>query len=124
MQQKVILILEDSPEWLMLYKTVSESLDCLVFVAENGIAGLDLLQSIPMPDLILLDLDMPKMNGLEFFLKLQNIESHRHIKVILTSDRASAKDLADLLPINGHIPKSAPITELQNKIIKILNIGI
>ena len=68
MQQKVILILEDSPEWLMLYKTVSESLDCLVFVAENGIAGLDLLQSIPMPDLILLDLDMPKMNGLEFFL--------------------------------------------------------
>jgi CheY-like chemotaxis protein len=112
-RRKTILILEDSPDWMLLYLTTADALNCSAHGAANGIEGVARLKSIPKPDLILLDLEMPEMSGLAFYTELQKIEDYRAIKIILTSENPLARDLAKALKLYGHVPKSAPIFELQ-----------
>jgi hypothetical protein len=112
-RRKTILILEDSPDWMLLYLTTADALNCSAHGAANGIEGVARLKSIPKPDLILLDLEMPEMSGLAFYTELQKIEDYRAIKIILTSENPLARDLAKALKLYGHAPKSAPIFELQ-----------
>lgn len=67
---KKILVIEDNPQiQLMLSKALMKK-DYEVEIAKTGIEGLVLFQSIENIDLILLDIMMPEMNGLEF---LENI---------------------------------------------------
>jgi len=65
-----------------------------LFAARNGIEGLEMLRgangraAIPKPYIILLDLKMPKMTGLEFLEELRKDPCHRHaIVFVLTTSR-------------------------------------
>ena len=112
-RSKTVLILEDSPEWLLLYLATAQSLNCSAHGAGNGLEGISQLRLIPKPDLILLDLEMPEMSGLAFYAELQKIENYRKINIILTSENPLARDLTKALKLFGHASKSAPIFELQ-----------
>src|SRR5665213_2222663 len=63
-----------------------------LFVAHNGLEGLELLRSDKVPKdrrLVLLDLNMPKMNGIEFLRELRNDPALRSTSCLLyTSDAA------------------------------------
>ena len=98
---------------MLLYLTTADAMNCSAHGAANGIEGVARLKSIPKPDLILLDLEMPEMSGLAFYAELQKIENYRKINIILTSENPLARDLAKALKLYGHAPKSAPIFELQ-----------
>lgn len=66
-----ILIVEDNPSLNNAYKLILEKEGHTVTVAFNGLEGLDKLEHFT-PDIILLDLLMPKMGGLEFLKKLNS----------------------------------------------------
>lgn len=66
-----ILIVEDNPSLNNAYKLILEKEGHAVTVAFNGLEGLDKLEQAT-PDIILLDLLMPKMGGLEFLKKLND----------------------------------------------------
>jgi len=68
--RKQILIVEDSPAILQSLKLTLEMENYQVHMAENGRAGLELLKKV-MPDLILSDINMPVMNGIEFYKALR-----------------------------------------------------
>ena len=65
---KVVLIVEDNEDLRFTVKEALASADYIVLEAGNGKEALDILsdKSKKTPDLILLDLMMPKMNGFEF----------------------------------------------------------
>lgn len=63
---KTILVIEDEKDILSTLKDFLEFEGYSVLTAENGLAALELLKQTKMPDLILLDMKMPKMNGWEF----------------------------------------------------------
>jgi two-component system chemotaxis response regulator CheY len=112
MKRKTILVLEDSLEWAALYQSLIELIDCDAFVATNGMEGLKILATIPAPDLILLDFDMPQMNGLEFYQEFQKTAAYDGIKIILTSESPHASRIAKQLKVFAHAPKSLPVGEL------------
>lgn len=78
--------------------------DC--WEAGNGREALDILHSCWV-DLILADLNMPVMNGLEMLRELKRDELHRHIRVILITTEGSEKRLEEAyaLGIKGYIQK-------------------
>ncbi|WPU64356.1 response regulator [Peredibacter starrii] len=63
---KTILIIEDEKVILHTLKDFLEVEGYDVLIAGNGLVALELLNNTPMPDLLLLDMKMPKMNGWEF----------------------------------------------------------
>src|SRR3989344_1005392 len=100
---KTILIIDDEDYFA---KTIEEVLDpkkYKVITAGNGEEGLKVLAHT-QPDAILLDINMPKMNGLEFLRTLKN----NKIPVIITSNLSSAQTISEgeELGIRGYIVKS------------------
>ncbi len=82
---KKILIIEDEEILLNLLKSKLSELDYQVFVATDGHEGLGAIKEI-VPDLILLDIIMPKMGGFELMEKMQEDDSIKNIPVIIISN--------------------------------------
>ena len=80
--------------------------------AYNGIEALDILQKAyklnkPLPDIILLDLNMPKMNGIEFLKELRKDSKFKEIKVFVmtTSGDESDRKTTEQLGVSGYLIK-------------------
>lgn len=82
---KHILIIEDEPTLASAYKTLLEQAGYQVSSAHNGQDALDQSSKFE-PDLILLDLRMPIMNGVEFLDNYKLKEKHPKVKVIVFSN--------------------------------------
>lgn len=84
MSEHVILIVDDNPENLTVLGEMLRP-HYRVLVATSGERALALASAQPMPDLILLDVMMPGMNGFQVLAALQSGEDTRHIPVIFTT---------------------------------------
>lgn len=80
-----IAIIEDDLAISQMYRIKFETEGYTVETAENGKLGLDLIESMK-PDIILLDLMMPEMNGEEMLIKLRAPTWGRNIKVIILTN--------------------------------------
>jgi two-component system, chemotaxis family, response regulator Rcp1 len=101
-----ILLVEDSPTDALLAKealefskvinnlhTVTDGMEAMAFVRKEGQYA-----HVPRPDLILLDLNLPKMDGREV---LHEIKSDEHLKAIPVVVLTTSKDEADVLQAYG-----------------------
>lgn len=99
-------------------------------IAKNGEEGIALLEQHdhPLfsgtPDIILLDMNMPRMNGYEFLQLLRNHEAWKDIKVFVltTSDESEDERLMRSLGISGYITK--PLKMSNNGSIDAINLMI
>src|SRR5205814_2213239 len=89
-----VLIVEDNPDASALLQFLLEDEGLEVLIAENGTEALFLLTQF-RPDLILTDLAMPQMNGLELIKRVkQQAESSEIPIVVLTAYRGNYLDAA------------------------------
>lgn len=120
-----ILLVEDDPFLLNMYATKFEIEDFQVVVAEDGDKGYKAAVK-ELPDIILLDVMLPKMNGFEVLEKIKSDKTVKDIPVILLTnlsqkneiDRAMNLGAVDYL-IKAHFMPS----EVVDKIKKILKIA-
>lgn len=84
-RKKSILIVEDEPELAEIYHTLLSKSGYKTTVAHNGQEALK-LASTHTPDVILLDLRMPVMDGVEFLRQYDLKEKHPEVKVIVFSN--------------------------------------
>lgn len=80
-----VAIIEDDPAISQMYRIKFEAEGYSVETAENGILGLELAKSMK-PDIILLDLMMPEMNGHEMLIKLRKTDWGKNIKVVILTN--------------------------------------
>lgn len=85
-----VLILEDDLDTQELFKRAAEREGWKAMVAENGLVGLEQL-SKQIPDIILLDLMMPEMDGLEFLSEMRKKPEWKDVPVIVVT----AKELSE-----------------------------
>ena len=83
--KKSILIVEDDPELAEVYHTLLSQAKYDVSVAHNGKDALKVCDE-KQPQLILLDLRMPVMDGVEFLEKYELKEKHPGVKVVVFSN--------------------------------------
>lgn len=121
---KRILIIEDYPHIVEVLKMRLEAAGYEVLVAYDGFKGLQLAQR-ERPDLIILDIMLPKMDGYKVcrFLKLN--ERYRNIPIfVLTSRTAKAdQELSHHVGADEYFPKPYDPAELMKKIRQYLNGG-
>ncbi len=98
-----ILLIEDNEGDILLTRKAFEQgkISNHLSIARDGKEGVDFLLKqgkytdveVPTPDLILLDLNMPKMNGIEFLDYIKNIEQFKKIPVIVLTTSDSDEDV-------------------------------
>lgn len=115
---KILLVEDDYLDAMNVQRVFTKlHLPHEVSVAHNGIEALDMLKENNYnPDLILLDLNMPKMNGLEFLHALRGTDRHGRSKVFVmtTSDEESDRAEAERLGISGYIIKPLSFDRFDN----------
>lgn len=96
--KRVILLIEDNPLLTGMYSAAFKKKGIEVFIAHNGEDGLKII-SEHQPDLVLLDLFMPGMNGFEILEKIKGNPQTAHMKVVMLTvspkkeDEAKARSL-------------------------------
>jgi len=85
-----VLIVEDDPSTREMLRRMVEKEGWAAVEAENGRAALERIADVT-PDVILLDLMMPVMDGFDFVLELRKVESWRTIPIVVVT----AKDITD-----------------------------
>jgi len=78
-----ILVIDDDPMMLELYQEILSRAGHQVVIAENGTQGL--ARAERQPDLIVVDLMMPNLNGYEFMRELRALGGHASTPVIAAS---------------------------------------
>ncbi len=106
--QSSILIVEDNPPQALKTKVTLESHGYRVVWVNTGLAGLDIAQH-KLFDLIVLDIQLPDINGFEVCKKLKANSKLAAIPVIMLTTRDRAKDAMSGLNVGAidYIPKDA-----------------
>lgn len=97
-----ILLVEDNEGDIILTRKAFEhgKIEHKLFIARNGEEGLVYLnkagesEDTPIPDLVLLDLNMPKMNGIEFLEQIKIDERFKSIPIVVLTTSDSEEDIA------------------------------
>jgi len=79
-----VLVVDDNQENLELLQAYLEDIDCEAVSARDGLEALDIVSDNP-PDLILLDVMMPKMSGFEVCKRLKNDPKTSDIPIIMVT---------------------------------------
>ncbi|PQJ72594.1 MULTISPECIES: response regulator [Polaribacter] len=122
---KVLLIEDNLIEIMKMKRTLSLlKLDHTMQEAKNGEVALEILQDKSnFPDLILLDLNMPKMSGIEFLSILKKDENIQHIPTVILTTSDNQKDLEECykLGVSGYILKPLKYDDYVKKIETVLS---
>ena len=113
-----ILIVDDSPSQLMGIRRIVESLGHEALTAEDGAAGVEAAKR-ELPDLILMEVVMPNLNGFQATRSITRDPSTKHIPVILvtTKDQETDKVWGMRQGAKAYITK--PFTESQ--LVEVIN---
>ncbi len=104
-----ILVVEDSDVFRKFITSTLEKQGYHVVTAVNGAAGLETVKSTK-PDLILLDCEMPVMNGLEMCKKLKEDESTEDIPIIFLTAVDTPQNIVDCFEMDAENYLSKPIS--------------
>jgi response regulator RpfG family c-di-GMP phosphodiesterase len=103
---KRLLLVDDESSVRMLARAMLEPLGYVCEEAENGSAALEAVRTQPF-DLLLLDLNLPDLDGFEICRRLRERRPWPNLKVIVVSGRGNHDQLAEVLPLGAddYIPK-------------------
>ena len=111
-----ILIVDDEKETVELLRLLLDKDSHEVFTALGGDEALGFLKS-QIPQLILLDVTMPKMDGYTFMSHLQEEDATRDIPVMVLTGREGMKDTFQMFTnVVDFVPKPFDIKELRARV--------
>ncbi|WP_419179953.1 response regulator [Aureisphaera galaxeae] len=116
-----ILLIEDDQIEVLKFKRTIDSLeaDHEIAISENGEEALRYLEELSgLPDIILLDLNMPKMSGLEFLSILKQDSRFKYLPTIILTTSINRNDLLSCYEIGiaGYILKPLKYNEYMERI--------
>jgi two-component system, cell cycle response regulator DivK len=122
MGKRLILVIEDNPDNLTLILDMLESLNYAVISAGNGQKGIE-LAAAQKPDVILMDLALPVMDGWSAAQHIKSNPELQHIPIIALSAHALAGDRERALEsgCNDYLPKPINLTELTDLLTKYMD---
>jgi two-component system response regulator VicR len=119
---KSILCIEDEPEMIDLIRLILGRRGFEIKGADGGVEGLKMIRQEP-PDLILLDLMMPDMDGWEVYQQIKADEKTKNIPVIVVTAKAQSIDKVlglHIAKVDDYITKPFSPQDLLDSVDKVL----
>src|SRR5271163_4559230 len=115
-EKKVLLLVDDTPANIQIMNAILKDF-YRIRIATNGAKALDLAGSEPVPDLILLDVMMPGIDGFEVCTRLKASEATRDIPVIFLTGQTEIEDETRGFEVGGvdyiHKPFSPAVVKAR-----------
>jgi CheY-like chemotaxis protein len=109
---KKVLVVDDSKMIRYLLTTEFEKQGCRVSEAENGLDGF-IRNQVDQPDLIIMDLVMPKMGGLEAIARIREMSPAVHIIVLTSTSKKEEVKAAAAHKVKGYAMKPIQMDQLM-----------
>lgn len=126
MTQRSVLLVEDNPDDELLALRVIKKSDplCDVSIARDGVEACEILQRIPadrLPDLVILDLKLPKVNGLEVLRFIRENSRTKLLPVVVFTSSGEGKDITAVYELSGnsYVRKPVDFREFSDTVRKI-----
>ena len=122
MTKKVFLI-EDNQANMILFRTILKLIpDIEIFEETKGDSGLELIKS-GNPDVIILDIQLPKMNGIEICKELRKIDKFKNVPMIAITAFAMKSDKDKVLAagFNEYVTKPIKVKEFKKIVVSYLS---
>lgn len=131
MKDKIILLVEDNPDDrdLTLRALRKQHIVNEVIVAQDGVEALDYLfgtgayagQVTELPQLILLDLKLPRLDGIEVLKRIRGDERTRRLSVVVLTTSAEQRDVIASYDngASSYIRKPVDFTEFQEAVLQL-----
>lgn len=129
-----ILLVEDNEGDILLTKEAFDDLELpsRISVAKDGKEAIDFLTregkhaDAKLPDLLLLDINLPKKNGIEVLRFIKNSEDLKHIPVIILTTSSSERDIIESYKnyVNCYITKPVEVENFLNVVSKVGDLWI
>ena len=121
MMMKKILIVDDEPNIVMALEYTFKKNNFEVFIARDGQEALDILK-VQLPDIIILDVMMPMVDGFATLEQIKKDERLQHCKVIFLSAKNKEKDIEKGLSLgaNLYVVKPFSVKKLVEQVNELL----
>lgn len=106
--QPVVLVVDDITTNITLIKALLRGKNYEVLVAQSGTQALEIAQQ-QHPDLILLDIMMPVMDGYEVLARLRSDEKTKDIRVVILSALANESDIKNAMDLGADAYLTKPV---------------
>lgn len=119
---KRLVYIEDEPEMIDLVRLILNRRGYEVLGASGGYQGLEMIRQ-ELPDLVLLDLMMPDMDGWDVYQQMKSDELTRHIPVIVVTAKAQSIDKVlglHIAKVEDYISKPFSPQELLDSVERVL----
>jgi CheY-like chemotaxis protein len=105
-REKIVLLVEDNEDNLTVYRAILEHVGYRVLEARDGEQGVERARS-GLPDMILMDVSIPKIDGWEATRRIKGDEATREIPVVALTAHALEEDRerAWVVGCNGYLAK-------------------
>lgn len=111
------MIVDDDKNHLLLYEQELSLEGYHIITAKDGMEAIKRVKE-QLPDMIVMDINIPKMDGIEAMGKILN--EHKTIPVIIHTAYSNYMDNFRSWAADAHILKSSDLSELKNKIKELL----
>jgi two-component system, response regulator len=117
MSNAFILLVEDNPDdQALTLRVLKQYISNEVVIAHDGAEALQFLSSPagPLPQVVLLDLNLPKLSGIEVLQRIRQHDSTKLLPVIILSSSDEEKKIVEShgLGVNGYVRKPVQFAEL------------
>ncbi|MBI2388298.1 MAG: response regulator [Deltaproteobacteria bacterium] len=119
MAQRDVLVVDDDPDIRFVVELILGEDGYEVRSAENGAQALELVRD-RRPGVILLDVRMPVMDGVEFRRRLRSLDPTHEIPVVMMSAYADLDHVSDALAVDARLRKPFEIGELESTVAKLM----
>jgi len=124
---KTLFIIDDDEDDQLFINEAMKDLnipfEC--FYANNGEVAIQHLknETIPLPDFIFLDLNMPKLNGKECLIEIKKLPKYSGVPLIIYTTSSNQKDKQEIMQLGAHyfLTKPTRISELCNCLLNVFS---
>ncbi len=120
-----VLVVDDSRAIRRIISDIMKQLNFEVLEAGNGLEALEKLQQYGAPDIVLVDWNMPEMNGLEFIkaVRANPIYAELPLMMVTTETELERMALAFMAGVNEYVMKPFDKQIIHDK-LQLLGIGV
>jgi CHASE2 domain-containing sensor protein/nitrogen-specific signal transduction histidine kinase/DNA-binding response OmpR family regulator len=121
-KKPTLLVVDDDAETRSMSRDLLEPIGLKVIAAADGAEGWKIVQAI-QPDLMITDLKMPIVDGIELIRRVRACATLKHLPIIASSASVFASDRQAALDVGGDefLPKPVPIEQLLATLEKLLD---